>query len=154
MAALITRLIKAGHKIILTSGPDPEEKQMVAEILATAPSSPSLLDWSGQLTLKELTALLQRARLFIGVDSAPMHMASALGTPVVAIFGPSGDIEWAPWQTRAQVLVSEHSCRPCGFAGCGGGHVSECLEAVSVDRVLEAVASVLAETGASSCISS
>ena len=154
MATLITQLIKAGHRVILTSGPDPEEKQMVADILATTPSSPSLLDWSGQLTLKELTALLQKARLFIGVDSAPMHMASAVGTPVVAIFGPSGDAEWAPWQTRARVLVSEDSCRPCGFAGCGGGHVSECLDAVSVDRVLEAVASVLEETRASSCTSS
>ncbi len=154
MATLIARLIKAGHKLILTSGPDPEEKQMVADILAAAPRAPNLLDWGGQLTLKELTALLQKARLFIGIDSAPMHMASALGTPVVAIFGPSGDIEWAPWQTPARVLVSDHSCRPCGFAGCGDGHVSECLEAVSVDRVLDAVASMLAETGASSCISS
>lgn len=154
MAALITRLTKVGHKTILTSGPDPEERQMVADILATTPRSPNLLDWSGQLTLKELTALLQRARLFIGVDSAPMHMASAMGAPVVAIFGPSGDIEWAPWQTRAQVLVSEHSCRPCGFAGCGGGHVSECLGAVSVDRVMEAVTLLLEEPRASSCISS
>ena len=154
MATLITRLTKAGHKTILTSGPDPEERQMMADILETIPRSPSLLDWSGQLSLKELAALLQKARLFVGVDSAPMHMASAMGTPVVAIFGPSGDIEWAPWQSPARVLVSEHSCRPCGFAGCGDGHMSECLDAVSVDRVMEAVALLLKETRASPCISS
>ena len=154
MAILIAQLIKAGHRIIVTSGPDPEERQMVADILATTPRTTNLLDWSGQLTLKELAALLQRARLFIGVDSAPMHMASALGTPVVAIFGPSGDAEWAPWQTPSRILVSEHSCRPCGFAGCGGGQISECLEAVSVDRVMGAIEDLLEETHFSSCISS
>ncbi|MHB8252751.1 MAG: putative lipopolysaccharide heptosyltransferase III [Acidiferrobacter sp.] len=154
MTALMLQLIEAGHRLIVTSGPDPEEKRMVADILAPMPPSTALRDWSGQLTLKELTALLQKARLFIGVDSAPMHMASAVGAPVVAIFGPSGDVEWAPWQTPARVLVSGHHCRPCGFAGCGGGHISECLEAVTVDEVYAATTALLQTTHASACASS
>jgi len=155
MTALMAQLVRAGHRLIITSGPDAEEKRMVADILAPFAPSAALLDLSGQLTLKELTALLQRARLFVGVDSAPMHMASAVGTPVVAIFGPSGDEEWAPWQTPARVLTAPTSCRPCGLAGCGESGVSDCLAAISVEQVLQAIYELMAETRASSsCASS
>jgi hypothetical protein len=86
------------------------------------------VDLSGQLTLKQLAALTGHAKLFVGVDSAPMHIAAAMGTPVVALFGPSGELEWGPWRVANRVIVSDaHPCRPCGNDGCGGGKVSECL---------------------------
>ena len=59
------------------------------------------LNLAGKLTLKELGALTARARLFIGVDSMPMHLAAAMGTPTVALFGPSGEAEWGPWNVAA-----------------------------------------------------
>ena len=56
---------------------------------------------TGALSLPELAALTARARAFVGVDSAPMHIAAAMGTPAVALFGPSGEHEWGPWQVAA-----------------------------------------------------
>jgi len=102
------------------------------------------VDLSGKLTLKMLAALSARAKLFIGVDSAPMHIAAAVGTPVVALFGPSGEAEWLPWRVPHRVVVSAaHRCRPCGNDGCGGGKVSECLTSIPVQAVLDAVVELL-----------
>jgi heptosyltransferase-3 len=55
-------------------------------------AQPVAANLAGALSLKELAALTAQARLFIGVDSAPMHIAAAVGTPAVAIFGPSAPI--------------------------------------------------------------
>jgi len=107
----------------------------------------SVVDLSGQLSLKQLAALTARAKLFIGVDSAPMHIAAAMGTPTVVLFGPSGDPEWGPWQVPHKIITSDHTCRPCGNDGCGGGKLSECLQTISVAEVLEAVHSLLQERG-------
>jgi heptosyltransferase-3 len=90
-------------------------------------------------------ALSMRARLFVGVDSAPMHIAAAAGTPVVALFGPSGEKEWGPWRVPHRVVVSGHPCRPCGNDGCGGSKVSECLTQLPVDWVHSAVNELLAQ---------
>ena len=99
---------------------------------------------SGQLSLKELAALTQASKLFIGVDSAPMHIAAAVGTPTVALFGPSGDKQWGPWGVPARVIASiAHPCRPCGHDGCGGGKVSDCLTSFAVDDVLAAAQELL-----------
>jgi heptosyltransferase-3 len=104
-----------------------------------------VVDLAGQLSLRELAALTARARLFVGVDSAPMHIAAAMGTPVVALFGPSGDLEWGPWGVAHRIVASDrHPCRPCGNDGCGGGKVSECLTTLSVERVQAAVNEMLA----------
>ncbi|MCK6390776.1 MAG: putative lipopolysaccharide heptosyltransferase III, partial [Azonexus sp.] len=67
-----------------------------------------------------------------------------VGTPVVAIFGPSGDKQWGPWGVPSRVVTSRHTCRPCGLDGCGSGKVSDCLTAVTVDEVLAAVNALLA----------
>jgi heptosyltransferase-3 len=97
------------------------------------------VDLAGQLDLKVLAALTAQARLFIGVDSAPLHIASAMGTPAVALFGPSGEIEWGPWQVAHRIVTTDHSCRPCGINGCGGSNRSECLETLPLERVLAAI---------------
>jgi len=102
-----------------------------------------VIDLSGQLSLKQLAALTANARCFVGVDSVPMHIAAAMQTPVVALFGPSGDLEWGPWQVRSRVITSDHTCRPCGMDGCAGSKVSDCLTSIPVERVLRAVQEVL-----------
>ncbi len=142
-AELIARLVRDGHRVVLTSAPDAREKAIVARILAQA--GEGIHDLSGALTLRELAALSARARLFFGVDSAPMHIAAAMGTPVVALFGPSGEKEWGPWRTPYRVVTSDHSCRPCGNDGCGGGKVSECLTELPVERIHSAVNELLAQ---------
>lgn len=141
MAALIDALQSAGQRVVLSAAPDQTEKAMLGRIkgmLATVP-----VDLSGQLNLKQLAALTGRAKLFVGVDSAPMHIAAAMGTPTVVLFGPSGDKEWGPWMVRHRTVTSNHTCRPCGHDGCGGGKVSDCLVEISVEQVLAAIAEVM-----------
>jgi heptosyltransferase-3 len=141
-AELLRRLARDGHRIVVTAAPDPKERAILARILAEA--AVPVVDLSGQLSLREMGALAGRARLFFGVDSAPMHIAAAMGTPVVALFGPSGDKEWGPWRVPHRVIVSDHPCRPCGNDGCGGGKVSECLTTLPVERVHAAINELLA----------
>jgi len=141
-AALLDELERRGQRVVLTAAPDPAERELVADMLSRTRAKP--LDLSGQLTLKELAALAGRARLFVGVDSAPMHIAAAMQTPVVALFGPSGELEWGPWQVAHRVVASSvHPCRPCGNDGCGGGKVSECLTHLPLASVLTAVDALL-----------
>ena len=147
MAGLIDRLHAEGVKVALTAAPDAAEAQMIADIQSRI-AQPVAANLAGQLSLKELAALTAQARLFIGVDSAPMHIAAAVGTPAVAIFGPSGADLWGPWGTprtgRHRVVAKdEYTCRPCGLDGCGGGKVSDCLVTLEVTRVWAAVAELL-----------
>jgi heptosyltransferase-3 len=142
-AALVDALVRRGERIALTAAPDERELELIAEIRKR--SSAPTADFSGKLTLKQLAALSARAKLFIGVDSAPVHIAAAMQTPVVALFGPSGELEWGPWRVQHRIVASgEHPCRPCGNDGCGGGKVSECLTRLPVEAALAAVDSLLA----------
>jgi len=139
-AQLIDRLAVDGHRVVLTSAPD--EVPFVQRIVDMANAKTQNL--AGQLTIKELGALTARARLFIGVDSMPMHLAAAMGTPTLALFGPSGEIEWGPWNVERRVVTTTHTCRPCGLDGCGGGKVSECLTFLPCDAVHAAARELLA----------
>ncbi len=142
-AELVDRLAAAGHHVLLTAAPDPEEVALVDDIMRRANSRPTNL--AGKLSIKELGALTARARTFIGVDSMPMHLAAAMGIPTVALFGPSGEVEWGPWNVSHRVITSAHPCRPCGYDGCGGGKLSECLTTLAVDDVLGAAEQLLKE---------
>ena len=139
-AQLIDRLATEGHTVVITAAPD--EAAFVAAILEKATSKP--INLAGQLSLKDLGALTARARLFIGVDSMPMHLAAAMGTPTVALFGPSRENEWGPWNVEQRVVTTMHSCRPCGIDGCGSGKVSDCLTLLPVDAVHAAARELLA----------
>jgi heptosyltransferase-3 len=141
LAALINLLQARGERIVVTGAADENETPYVNEALRQLEQP--VVDLCGKLNLKELAALIARARVFMGVDSAPLHMASAMGTPAVVLFGPSGEKEWGPWQIPSRVVVSAHSCRPCGFNGCGGSNRSDCLEVIPVERVLAAVDELL-----------
>ena len=142
MAALVEKLQIDGHAVILTAAPSPHEENMLESIQARL--SRPVFSLSGQLSLKELAALTKAASVFVGVDSAPMHIAAAVGTPTVALFGPSGDRQWGPWGVSSRVVSSaKHPCRPCGIDGCGGGKVSECLSSLTVDEVYHAVRDVM-----------
>jgi heptosyltransferase-3 len=145
MVGLIERLQADGLPVLLTAAPSADEQRMVDAIQSRL--SKPVLSLAGALSLKALAALTRAARVFVGVDSAPMHIAAAMGVPVVALFGPSGDRQWGPWGVASRVVTSRHSCRPCGIDGCGGGKISECLSVLSVDEVYGAVQSLLADTG-------
>ncbi len=140
-AELIDR-ISARHRVVLTAAPDAEELAFVDEIVQRTKSRP--VNLAGKLSVKELGALTARARLFVGVDSMPMHLAAAMSTPTVALFGPSGEDEWGPWRVPHRIVTTKFTCRPCGNDGCGGGKVSECLTTLPVADVQTAVEQLLA----------
>ncbi len=142
-AELLRRLANDGHRLVVTGAPNAREQAIVKRIRERA--GVDLVDLSGQLSLRELGALAARARLFFGVDSAPMHIAAAMGTPVVALFGPSGEHEWGPWMVPHRVVASDFACRPCGNDGCGGSKVSECLTKLGIDGVHAAINELLAQ---------
>lgn len=128
---------------VLTCSPDKKEINKLDGIIKQCKTTP--INLGGQLTLKELAALSDLSRLFFGVDSAPMHMAAALDTPVIAVFGPSKVKLWGPWpngrttlETPYQrsgiqraglhtVLQQNWKCVPCSKAGCDSSNISECL---------------------------
>ena len=140
-AALADRLAAEGHRIVFTAAPD--ETHLVDEIVERMTSQ--AINLAGKLSLKELGALAARAKLFIGVDSMPMHLAAAMGVPTVALFGPSSEVVWGPWNVEQRVVTTTHSCRPCGVDGCGGSKVSECLTLLGVDPVHAAAKELLAQ---------
>lgn len=136
VAQVIQELRAQGEIVVVTAAPDPNEMALIAELRKY---TQDFIDLSGQLSLKELGAVIQLAKIFIGVDSAPMHMAAALNTPLIVLFGPSGEQEWAPWMVKHFLLTGDEKkfpCRPCGLDGCGGGKYSECLQSISAKRVL------------------
>jgi len=141
-AELVERLTRGGQRVVLTAAPDADELALIEDIARRAAVQP--VNLAGKLSIKELGALTARARLFIGVDSMPMHLAAAMGVPTVALFGPSGELEWGPWNVAHRVLTSAHPCRPCGNDGCGGGKLSECLTTLTVDEVTQAAEQLLA----------
>ena len=146
-AEATSRLVQhAGVAVAVTSGPGDVEVEAANRILARVEGSQAggpFINLIGQTSLGELAAVLERATLFLGVDSAPMHMAAALGIPVVALFGPSGEMSWGPWGDGHVVVTSPYLCRPCGQDGCLGSKRSDCLEAISAQMVWEALEPLL-----------
>lgn len=143
--ALVDALHAQGATVVLSAGPEDAERTLLAAILARVERAPT--HFSGELSLLELAALTAEARLFVGVNSAPLHIAAALGTPVVALFGPTSEIERGPWMVPHRIVAStQHPCRPCGNEGCGGGQMSECLTTLPVVYALAAIEALLEET--------
>ena len=99
------------------------------------------------LSLPEVTALLARARLFVGNDSGIAHMAAAVETPSVVVFGSSNTAHWQPWaRAPAEFVLEEMECQPCHGYYCEKFAEPECIKRVPVDRVMAAVERVLRES--------
>jgi heptosyltransferase-2 len=107
-----------------------------------------VIDLSGQTSVSQLASLLKRARLLISNDSGPVHIASAVGTPVIAIFGRSqkglSPVRWGPLGEKNIILHKDVHCKICLAHDCKMGFL--CLSAISVREVLEAVDVVLKKT--------
>ena len=89
----------------------------------------------GKTDLREFMALTRRLELFITNDSGPMHIAAALGTPTLAIFGSTSDVLTGPLGPKVEVVREEIACAPCFERVCPDGHY-ECLTSVDPERVL------------------
>jgi predicted lipopolysaccharide heptosyltransferase III len=129
---------KLGLKVVLLGG-DQEHGIATAILGHVEIGCRSLV---GRLTLLELAALLRRAALFIGNDSGPMHIAAAMGTPVIGLFGPSDPRMWGPAGQNHVVFYKGIDCRPCFPGGCLQGE-NNCMRLIALDEVIPAVERIL-----------
>ena len=113
----------------------PGEEALGASVAASARSKPAVL--GADLDPVELAAVLARARAAVTNDSGPMHLAGAVGTPIVALFGPTDPGRTGPSGSRATVLDRYVFCSPCFKTECPYGH--ECLKEISVVMAVRAL---------------
>lgn len=144
-AALAQLLLNHGQNIVLTAAPDPAEQQIIQAVTQRLHPDSKGRVWtlSGQLELPELAAAIERAKLFIGVDSAPMHIAAALDKPQVALFGPSWVEKWRPYSDAAQVIWAGDYGELPHPDSIDTATSERMLKAISVETVWNAVADKL-----------
>jgi heptosyltransferase-3 len=162
---LVKELLAQGHQVLLTGSGSSRDQECVAALRHLG-TPPQLLDLSGQLDFNQLVKLFENAALYIGPDTSVSHLAAATGIPVIAIFGPTNPMRWAPWPAKAKaqalfarsagiqqagnvtVLQSGLSCVPCGRAGCEDHRQSrsDCLIDITPQRVLAQALQVLGST--------
>ena len=142
-AELADRLVsRYGCRVLI--GGSPQEQDLAHRIQQTAKSRP--VSFAGQTTLKEFAGIVKCAALFVGNDSGAMHIASAVGTPVVALFGPSNPAEWGPRGGTAEVIYKGLDCRACFHPTCERGE-QNCMKLITVDEVMSAVARTIKNGG-------
>jgi heptosyltransferase-1 len=117
-------------------------EQDLAERIATA-SDHALVVPTPPPNFAQLAAFIEGARIFIGVDSAPLHLAHLLGRPVVAIFGPTDTALYAPFHGQSEVLKPDLPCSPCPTRGCDD---QRCLDGISVEDVAGRVGALMERT--------
>jgi len=123
-----------------------DEREAAAWIAAEAGGG--VVNLAGETSLKELAALLSLSVFHAGVDSAAPHIAAAVGTPVITIYGPTDWRDWAPEGGKHRVITPAKDCVPCREKGCRGEGRSECLEELTAGAVKEAIEEFLSEAHA------
>ncbi|MCF8144615.1 MAG: glycosyltransferase family 9 protein [Deltaproteobacteria bacterium] len=94
---------------------------------------------AGKTSIGELPAILRTCSLFVGVDTAALHMACAVNVPTIGIFGPSSPLSWAPRGERHCVATKGMWCQPCRQKGCQGTEKSRCLDDLKAEEVISVV---------------
>jgi heptosyltransferase-2 len=141
---LARRLRATGAELVVVGGPD--DARLARWIAADA--GPGAASVAGELGLQETGAILKRAAALVSGDTGVMHMATGVGTPLVALFGPTvREFGFFPYQSpRSSVMELPLGCRPCSAQGserCPLGH-HRCLREITPEAVYEALCAVLA----------
>ncbi len=142
-AALVARLAEERPQLrfaVLGGGSD---RALAEAVCAGRPDRCANL--AGQIGLPEMVEWIRRCRVLVSNDTGPMHVAAALGTPVVALFGPTDPRRTGPYDQAGHVLQHPLACVPCLKSRCCHAHPLECLRLISVDQVCEAVRRLLDE---------
>jgi ADP-heptose:LPS heptosyltransferase len=134
---LIARLVvRLGAEVVLVGGRG--ERTIARRILDPSPYS-GVIDWTGQLGVGELAAVIEQSDLFVGADSGPAHLAAAVGTPAVVLFSGTNDPQqWRPWGTGVMVVRREVRCSPCHRERCPL-QCHPCMRGLEVEEVAQAV---------------
>jgi len=139
--ALAAQLRTMGYGLVAVGGPGGGDRELASQL------GPDVHTAAGEFTLQETGACLARAAVLVSGDTGVMHMATAVGTRVVALFGPTVELfGFFPYGGRAEVLERDLGCRPCSAMGterCPLGH-HRCLEEIFPDQVAAAVQRLVA----------
>lgn len=150
-------LNKKGLKLILSCGPSQQEIDYVADIQSQLPED--TINLAGQVSLAQLATIIGKAKLYIGPDTGITHLAAATGVPVIALYGPTNPVKWAPWPADYQkninpfdkkggqhvnnvtLIQGQADCVPCHLEGCDRHQQSrsQCLDLLPFQRVKEAI---------------
>jgi len=139
-----------GIKVVITAAPIQRELDKLDNILKLCQSKP--INLGGRLTLKQTAAVNNRSKLFIGVDTAIMHISAANNIPTLAFFGPTAPDTWGPWENdleqadyhrngglqvngKHRVFSDVRTCLPCNNDGCDNNQVSNCLMGLDIDVI-------------------
>lgn len=128
-----------GIPVVIAGGPGEEIK--AARIVDGCRCK--VFNLAGKTGLGEMAALLSRSRLFVGIDSAGLHIAAAVGRPTVGIFGPSAPASWAPRGEKHAVITSKLPCIPCRQKGCDDKGLSRCLKDLPVSVIMATIDPIL-----------
>ena len=138
-AALGDRMVaELGVDVVFTGGPGDRTDNRRIRRLMTA----SAADLSGRTSLTMLAALYRRAALLVTTDTGPMHLAAAVGTPVVALFGPTAPWRTGPFGCGHRVVRTAPDCSPCFKRRCDR-HQCRCMRDITVAMVFDGVAEML-----------
>jgi ADP-heptose:LPS heptosyltransferase len=135
-AAIAEALVARGFQIVMTGAPTEEQRTQLAE--AQAASKNYLAGLTG-LSIGELVAVIAGAKLFVGNDSGPAHIAAAVKTPLVALFGPASAVRWSPWRAPSALVQNYFPCNPCAMYSCEAFDEPECIKSITVDQVMKAI---------------
>lgn len=133
----IISFIRQKYKMPVLIMGSKEERARADELTSADPSSAYNL--AGKTTLQEMAGILQQSSLHIGVDSAAPHIAAAVNTPTLTIYGPSDWRDWSPPGEKNQVVLPDMDCVPCRKKGCDGSGQSKCLDNLAVAKVQDAL---------------
>ncbi len=139
-AEIINRLVAEYDARVVITG-SPGERELADTIIGLAGRA-GVYNVAGELSIRQTAALIRECHLFISNDTGPMHMAAAVGTPTIGIFGPETPVRYAPVGSANTAVYSDIHCSPCVhiYAGtvndCVEGH---CMAQISPDDVWEEV---------------
>jgi heptosyltransferase-3 len=131
------------HVVLSGSKDDLKTNQAIRDLCQLKPIL------TNNFSLEDTAALYKSAHLVVTIDSMSTHLASAMDTPVVSIFGPTNDLNWRPWKVKYEVIALSKaddptfSCRPCGMDGCEGTKISQCLVQMKPQMILKSIESTL-----------
>jgi lipopolysaccharide heptosyltransferase II len=123
-------------RIIFTGGS--EDRPIIQDVMSAMKGR--ALNLAGHTTLKMLAALYEKTAMVISTDTGPMHLAAAMGTPVVAIFGPTAPWRTGPYGSGHRVVRVDSECSPCFKRQC---ETIDCMHQISVDQVFDAVSKII-----------
>lgn len=130
-------------RVVILGGP--ADCQPAAEFRRL--ESQGLVNLVGKLSLRQLPEVLRRMKLVVGNDSSLIHLAAGVGTPVLAIYGPTQPKATGPYPVSQHAIRrTELACSPCGQRACRNPQYLECLQSISVNSLLESIQEIMASS--------